>query len=415
MAALGSTTDPKALVPGDPEAVRAEAELVRTLATGLESAADDLAGVRVPSWSGSAADAFWDVMSEQPRSWRVTVDALGEATTAISGFADVLAAAQSSAADAIDRWAVGDRATAEATTAYNTRVATYNSALRTWMANGTGRQPTAPAPFSDPGAADRSEAQAILDEARDSVRRAGDDAASALGRIVISDRPVVSTHSGTDTGVFEGDVSGTLLKIDPETGERKIGLVTADGSATWFTAGAGAESRYGSWFAKADADFYAFRAEGSASAGIKDGTARLEASGSLALLGGSASASAGGEYGHVGAEVDAFAGGYAEAGVVIGAEGVSGRAGAFAGAKVEGSVEAEVAGVGAKASAEGWAGWGVEANFGATLQDDGTWKFGGKAGAAAGFGGSVGFEFTVDPGAVGDALADAGDWLGSLL
>jgi hypothetical protein len=49
MAALGSTSDPKALVPGDPDAVRAEAELVRTLATELEDAADDLDGVRVPS------------------------------------------------------------------------------------------------------------------------------------------------------------------------------------------------------------------------------------------------------------------------------------------------------------------------------------------------------------------------------
>lgn len=414
MAALGSTSDPKALVPGDPDAVRAEAELVRTLATELEDAADDLDGVRVPSWSGAAADAFWDVMSEQPRSWRVTVDALGEAATAVTEFADVLAAAQSSAADAIDRWAEGLRATTEATTAYNARVATYNGALRTWMASGTGRQPTAPAPFSDPGATDRTEAQAILDQARDAVRDAGDDAASALGRIVISDRAVVSTHSGTETGVFEGDVSGTLLKIDPETGERKIGLVTADGSYKWFTAGAGTEARYGSWFAKADAEFVAGGLEGKASAGVKDGTLRLDASATGTIVGGSASASAGGEYGHVGADVEAFVGGYAEAAVVIGAEGINGRAGAFAGAKVEGSVEAEVAGVGAKATAEGWAGWGVEANFGVTQGDDGTWSVGAKAGAAFGLGGSVGFEVTIDPGAVGDALSDAGDWLGSL-
>lgn len=414
MAALGGTTDPRALIPGDPDAVRAEATAIRERATTLEDAADDLAAVRVPSWSGAAADAFWDVMSEQPRSWRVTVDALGDAATAIEGFADVLTAAQSSAADAIERWAEGEKATAEATTAYNAQVATYNNAVRGWRTSGTGHQPTAPAPFSDPGAADRTEAQAILDQARDSVTNAGDAAASALGRIVISDRPVVSTYSGTDFGVAEGDVSGTLLKIDPETGERKIGLVTANGSVAWFTAGAGAEARYGSWFAKADAEFHALRAEGEASAGIEDGTARLQASGSLALLAGSASASAGGEYGHVGAEVDALVGGYAEAGVTIGTEGVSGRAGAFVGAKIEGSVEAELAGVGAKASAEGWAGWGAEASFGATLQDDGTWTFGGDAGVAAGFGGSVSFEFTVDPGAVGDALSDAGDWLGSL-
>lgn len=214
--------------------------------------------------------------------------------------------------------------------------------------------------------------------------------------------------------MFEGDVSGTLLKIDPETGERKIGLVTADGSYKWFTAGAGTEARYGSWFAKADAEFVAGGLEGKASAGVKDGTLRLDASATGTIVGGSASASAGGEYGHVGADVEAFVGGYAEAAVVIGAEGINGRAGAFAGAKVEGSVEAEVAGVGAKATAEGWAGWGVEANFGVTQGDDGTWSVGAKAGAAFGLGGSVGFEVTIDPGAVGDALSDAGDWLGSL-
>lgn len=415
MAALGSTSDPRALVPGDPAAVRADATLLEQQSTALEEAADDLAAVRVDDWSGDSADAFWGVMDVQPRSWRVTADALTSAVTQLRGYADVLTTAQSNAATAIETWEQAQTATEQATRTYNGQVSTYNTAIRTWQTSGgTGTRPTAPGPFVDPGAAGRAEAQEILSSAQQSVQDAGDDAAQALGRIVVSDRWVVRTDAGTEIGASEGQASSTLFKVDPETGEWQIGLASADGSIAWYTASAEVEARYGAWFAKADAEFQAGSLEGEASFGIEGGSLVAEASGSAALIRGSASASAGGEYGHVGAEAEVFAGGYAEAGVQIGAEGVGATVAGFVGGKAEGSVEGEVAGVGGKATGELWAGWGAEANVGVTQGRDGTWTIGAKAGVAAGLGGSVGFEVTVDPAGVADAVGDAADWIGSL-
>jgi hypothetical protein len=415
MAALGSTSDPNALVPGDPAAVRADASTFSTGATDLESAADALAAVRVDDWVGDSADAFWGVMSAQPRSWRATADALTEAAGKLTGYADVLTSAQSSAATAIARWDEAQAATASATQTYNAQVASYNTAARTWAASdGTGPRPVPPGSFVDPGAAGRTEAEEILAGARDAVQQAGDDAAQALGRIVVSDQVVVRTDAGTEIGASSGEVTNTLFEVDPETGERKIGLVSAEGKITWFTASAEVEARYGAWFAKADAAFEAGSLEGEAGIGIEENTLVAEASGSAAIIRGTASASAGGEYGHVGAEAEAYAGAYAEASVKLGAEGAGATVGAFAGAKVEGSAEAEVAGVGGKATGELWAGWGAEADLGLTQDRDGAWTLGGRAGVAAGLGGSVGFELTVDPAAVAEAVGDAVDWVGSL-
>lgn len=414
-AALGTTTDPRALVPGDPAAVRADAALLTDQATGVEETADALAAVRVEGWAGDAADAFWGVLDVQPRSWRVTADALTEAASQLTGYADVLTAAQTSAATAIDLWADAQAATEAATTSHNRQVDAYNAAARAWNASdGSGPRPVAPGPFVDPGADGRAEAEQVLADARDSVRSAGDDAAQALGRIVVSDRWVVRTDAGTEVGAREGSTQNTLFEVDPATGERKIGLVSADGSITWYKASAEVEARYGQWYGKAEAAFEAGSLEGEAALGIQDATLVAEASGSAAVVRGTASASAGGDYGHVGAEAEAFVGAYAEAGVQVGAQGVGANVAGFAGARAEGSVEAEVAGIGGKGTAEAWAGWGAEADVGITQGKDGTWTIGVKGGAAVGLGGSLGAEITVDPGGVVDAVGDAVDWVGSL-
>ncbi len=121
------------------------------------------------------------------------------------------------------------------------------------------------------------------------------------------------------------------------------------------------------------------------------------------------------EYGYVGTyeRVEGFAGGEASVGVGAGKEGLNASAKAFAGGKATVAGGGELAGIGAGGTAEGWAGAGVEAKATFGKGDDGKWHIGGKVGVALGVGGSVGGEFTVDPGKVGDAFSDAADEIGS--
>ncbi|MFJ6717176.1 MULTISPECIES: hypothetical protein [unclassified Streptomyces] len=120
------------------------------------------------------------------------------------------------------------------------------------------------------------------------------------------------------------------------------------------------------------------------------------------------------EYGYAGAyeRTEVFAGGEAAVSAGAGKDGFNAGAKAFAGAKAGVTGGGEVAGLGAGATAEGWYGAGAEAKATFGKGDDGKWHIGGKVGLALGVGGSVGGEFTVDPGKVGDAFGDAADAIG---
>ncbi|MFJ3198862.1 hypothetical protein [Streptomyces sp. NPDC086989] len=119
-------------------------------------------------------------------------------------------------------------------------------------------------------------------------------------------------------------------------------------------------------------------------------------------------------YGYVGgyARAEGFAGGEASAGATLGKDGFNGKFAAFAGEKGSVATGGEVAGLGAGATAEGWAGVGAEFKWDFGKGEDGKYHFGGKGGLALGIGGAVGGEFTVDPGKVKDAAVDAADWVG---
>ncbi|MFE7748536.1 hypothetical protein [Streptomyces sp. NPDC057428] len=85
---------------------------------------------------------------------------------------------------------------------------------------------------------------------------------------------------------------------------------------------------------------------------------------------------------------------------------------AFAGARGSVGAGADVGGIGAGATAEGWAGPGAEASLNASQDANGVWHFGPKVGISPALGGAVGFEFTVDPGKVVDTVGDAANWVG---
>ena len=403
MARLGETTDPVALVPGRPASVRSDASALTARAEQLESAADALAAVRVPGWQGLAADAFWEVMNAQPRSWRTTADALTSAASRLVAYADVLTTAQADAATAIDLWEAAEAATAEAVRRYEATVDAYDRA----------QTPYAPPPFVDAGAAGRREAQALLDDARAAVRREGDHAADVLGEIVVADTAVVHSSATWEGPGASGESSGPTFEIDPTTGKVTLRLVTAEGEAYLFRGEATSEARYGAWSANAGASTM-LGTKGEIKIGLEDDQMEAGLSGSIGLHA-DAEARAGHEHASVGVEASGLAGAYAEAGVTAGKDGVSATAGAFAGAKGEIGADAEVAGIGVGASAEGWAGAGAEAGVTAGRNPDGSWTVGANAGVAWGLGGGGSVTITVDPEGIVDAVEDAGDFIGSLL
>jgi hypothetical protein len=119
-----------------------------------------------------------------------------------------------------------------------------------------------------------------------------------------------------------------------------------------------------------------------------------------------------GDHASVSGEGEAFVGARAELEQSLSWTGAEHSAEAFAGARVEGSVGAEVAGIGAGLNGEAWAGAGIETSAQVGMGDDGKFHLGGSFGLGLGVGGKIGFEMSVDPGAVVDTAAEVAGNIG---
>jgi uncharacterized protein YukE len=155
MTELGETSDPRALVPGLPAAIRDNARILRGRAGHAEKAGDGLVGIDTGAWTGAAADAFRDRFSYEPGKWYAAADSLSTAADALTAYADTLEWAQGRADEAIRLWGA-----AEATSQRARNAAT----------------------LPDPGDAGRQAARETLRIARDQVARAGDAATRFLAR-----------------------------------------------------------------------------------------------------------------------------------------------------------------------------------------------------------------------------------------
>lgn len=178
IAKLGQTTDPQALVPGDPAVLIEQArEWDRAASSALE-VADALHRIRVPSsWEGEASLAFETRMQRIPRAWDQYSEACAQASAVITDYADFLSSAQSQAAAAIARWEEGEAATASAQAAYQRDMNNY------WLRGPAGRGLPI---LVDAGAEIRAEAEAMLADARAMLQAEGDAAAGRLTRIAES-------------------------------------------------------------------------------------------------------------------------------------------------------------------------------------------------------------------------------------
>ncbi|MER7079146.1 putative T7SS-secreted protein [Saccharopolyspora kobensis] len=176
MAELGTTTDPRALVPGFPDAVRETAAAMRAYGENLLEAGSGLQRIETSEgWEGEAADQFRSAFDGEPTKWLEAGDCFDEAAEALEQYAGTLAWAQEQAREAIIRWDVGETATNYAKTQHDRAVAQAQE-------QAPPGSPSVSMPFHDPGEAKRQEAREILDHARSQLASAGDQAADIVGR-----------------------------------------------------------------------------------------------------------------------------------------------------------------------------------------------------------------------------------------
>ncbi|MGW7532408.1 putative T7SS-secreted protein [Amycolatopsis sp. NPDC054798] len=168
MAELGETGDPRALVPGSPDAIEENVRVLAARGDAAERAAEGLRSIDTGAWEGPAARAFHDKFSYEPNKWYDASDSLQRAAHLLGDYAGTLRWAQSQAGEAVALWDRGQAATERAKAAHDKAVAQASAA----------DQP--PPAFADPGEPDRQAARATLDRARTRLVRAGDSIASML-------------------------------------------------------------------------------------------------------------------------------------------------------------------------------------------------------------------------------------------
>ncbi|MDH6549005.1 hypothetical protein [Streptomyces sp. SAI-041] len=238
------------------------------------------------------------------------------------------------------------------------------------------------------GAADAARAAELKRNAKTEA-----DGWVAVGKTEVSGLGAGTSTSGPNTG--DGSLGEAEAHAD-------LGRASAEGNLT-----------NGSFQLAGEAEAYAGAKASTGGSATNEG---LQVQGS-AFAGGEASAKGSAYLGPVGVygRAEGLGGAEASSTATVGREGLALGSEAFAGAKGHISGGADVGGIGAGASAEGWAGIGAEGEATFGKAEDGKWRVTTHTGLAFGLGGAVGFEFTVDPGKVGDTVGDIADGLGSLI
>ncbi|NIH77736.1 putative T7SS-secreted protein [Amycolatopsis viridis] len=373
-AELGSTKDPRELIPGSPETI---AEHVRTLldqAEQFDGMGSKLSGFRVPGWQGAASNAFGELIQWLPPQWLKASDSLSTVADGLSAYADTLHWAQRQAGEAIATWDEGKRAQEQA--------AVQAAAGGTEDTQQQAEQKRAQGDLL------QQVAQEILDRAREQLDRQAGDLMRMLGTVEAAAGTAIGglLHAITSP---EDDEFGSKY-IPPEHGKlsryRYYAYLLHQVSDGTVTAGdltltgkletmIGSENNF-----QAALNKKGLTLELESINGFKTtATGRVD-TGVLGLDG-----KAEGTFGVRG-----------RAGVRITKTALDAKGGVFAGARGSLRGAADVGGVGVGTTAEGWAGFGAEAGFNVGMGDDGKFHLKGNVGAAVGLGGELGFDLQVD-------------------
>lgn len=443
-AELGQTTDPTALIPGEPERIANDLREMVGIITNLGGISEGLGGIDPLDWTGEASTAFRSVFAQEPPKWLQAVDQLSGGSEGLADFADTLTWAQGEAQRAIEMYT-------EAQAASRAAAAEYNVLQQAAQAAGE-----IIAPFVDPAQQAVEEATAVLSNAREELAAAGGVAAQALGFQSDGEggyeRPLGERAFGADNRRTQIDPT-TGQPVDPggwqsgrggrsyqrEWGQGSGGLFDLDGtlarlgidvpSKEWRTP----EAEVAVWKGETgEGDFDAGWVDGRGTASAAALGAGAEAHANASLTGVSAGARAEaylakaeaegelnfGEHVTVAGQGEVFVGAEAYADGSIGLTGAQGEAGAFAGARAVGEASAEVGGVGAGVTGEAWAGAGAEVSGQFGMGEDGKFHIGAEAGVGLGYGGKLGFDVSVDPDQVVDSVSsvasDVGDVAGDV-
>lgn len=467
MAELGSTTDPKALVPGDAAALNAVADTLTQRAGTFADVGAALGAVRIDSWTGTASSRFWEAYAAEKPSWQLGSDAMTSVAGILSAHADTVTWAQGQALEAIELYEQGKQASLDAAAANAAKPVPERS------------------PGTDPGVALRQQAHETLARAREQLKSAGAANAAAIaghgghgagapawlsgaatyvskagsgtwtasktfdlnagrdGRTPISSSYLDMAKNGSkrwqdmdkwNWSTFRNDVLDSYTKkgfdfaADKKNAEEAAKLrgekyhkappvsvnLGSVGTGDRFTVGAKAEgatqvgdvTMAGSAEAKVGAEANASLSAGPD--GLK-GSAAVSAGATAQAQGSLVSGPA-----EINGKAEAFAGAEAGASASIGPTGVNAGVEAFAGARVEGSVSGDVGGVGAGLKGEAWAGVGAEANVTLGMDESGKFRIGGEAGVGLGVGAKLGGEIVIDPAEVTKTATDVANTIGSL-
>jgi hypothetical protein len=169
---LGSTTVASELIPGMPDAIAVDAEAVHDSSITLFDTYQAIKVIDTPSWSGSGAEAFWEVFTPEAERWHEARIATLQVKRALHDYADAVRTAQRHAEEAIAQWALADVTEAEA--------AAVSEAAQPSDPNVT---VTATPPPPDPAsvaAPYREEARAILQQAREQLAQVAQTTAEAI-------------------------------------------------------------------------------------------------------------------------------------------------------------------------------------------------------------------------------------------
>lgn len=218
---LGQSADPRELVRGDGEAVRATVAHLVALADGFRATAGGLRAIDTGAWTGPAACAFRARFAAAPTQWSRAAEAFGSAAQAWERFRSALVAAQERAGAAVVRFQTGAAAALRARAVYAAEVERYLGGLA------TGHNP-GPEPLLDESGMDEmGAARRMLAGAR-AVRDGA--AAEATRRIVEAAALAPDPPTGWDRRLAEAaDWAGAqgieLAHVAGGVGEGVEGLV----------------------------------------------------------------------------------------------------------------------------------------------------------------------------------------------
>jgi hypothetical protein len=214
MSELGTTSAPKALVPGDADAVHRTSVSMSAYGDMLCEAGEGLKRIdSSEGWNGEAAEQFRAAFEGEPLKWREAGDCFHYAATALERYGEALTWAQGQAGEAIRLWDEGEAATRRAQAEHAQAVG------RAQQEAPPGGQPV-DIPFLDPGEAKRQAARDVLGTARSDLATAGETAADAVGRA--RDKAPDTRSWLAQAGDAAGDAAGTVVNAFASFGNAAI-------------------------------------------------------------------------------------------------------------------------------------------------------------------------------------------------